>query len=746
MALHQLRRVQLINEVKQLKQRIAELEQEKQDLELLLETTVNHSDRVEQLLYELTQRLEREIKEREHAEAALELILEVLQQEKQDLEIILETITDHGDRMELDLYRSTIEIAQQNRELFRRIAEATPLGIIAVRQSDQQIIYANSTASRELGIPADEILNLKQTELFVVHPNIPVNAQSHETYELRMRRGDGSHFWAAVTFTELTLVKEPTYITTFIDITARKEQETHLHRLVAQRTRELQEAKEKAEAANRAKSQFLSQMSHEIRTPLNAILGFTQLLTLDDNLNPSQIETLKIIQNSGNHLLKLVNEILELSKIEAGKVVLESVVFDLPDRLHQIYEMFRLRAEGKGIQLNWQVDSPRWVIGDPDKLSQVLINLVGNAIKFTDQGSVTLTVSQEVKNDQEVILHFAVTDTGAGIAEAEQKLIFESFGQTKRGRRSAEGTGLGLTISQKIINLMGGEIKVESKLGVGSRFYFSLLFPVATSQPRTAEVEPYSNIEDSKQSYRVLIVDDEPTNLGYLSRLLERLNFLVREAEDGQTGLRLWQEWKPHIILIDWRMPELDGLAMVREIRRTDKKTPILLLTASSYAEDEAEIIEAGCNGYLFKPIDSKLLLTEIDRLLLTAYPPQRQEGLRLLVAEDNPVNQKVILRMLTKLGYTADVTVNGIATLEAIVKNSYDLVLMDVEMPVLDGVAVAQRIMREMENPPKIVAMTAHRDSEERNRCLEAGMTEFITKPISLEALKNLLERYDRS
>ncbi|MFN3361040.1 MAG: response regulator [Pseudanabaenaceae cyanobacterium] len=742
MALHQLRRVQLINEVKQLKQRIAELEQEKQDMELLLETTVNHSDRVEQLLYELTKRLEREIKEREHAEAALELILEVLQQEKRDLEIVLETITDHGDRMEWDLYKDTIEIAQQNRELFRRIAEATPLGIIAERQSDQQIIYANSTATRELGIAAEELLTMKQTELFVVHPNIPVNAQSQETYELRMRRGDGSYFWAAVTFTELTLVKEPTYITTFIDITARKEQETYLHRLVAQRTKELQEAKEQAERANRAKSEFLSQMSHEIRTPLNAILGFAQLLSLDDNLNPTQVETLKIIQNSGNHLLKLVNEILELSKIEAGKIVLQPLVFDLPDRLHQIYEMFRLRAEEKGIQLNWQVDSPRWVVGDPDKLSQVLINLVGNAIKFTDQGSVTLSVTQEAKNEQQVLLHFAVTDTGVGIAEAEQKLIFESFGQTQVGRKSPEGTGLGLTISQKIVQLMGGEIKV----GEGSRFSFSLLCNVSTTTPKETTAEPVLTLEDNQQSYRILLVDDEPTNLAYLSTLLTRSQFVVKEAADGESALHLWREWQPHVILTDWRMPTMDGLAMVREIRKTDKKTPILLLTASSYADDEAEILEAGCNGYMFKPIDGKLLLAEIDRLILTTYPPETHEGLRILVAEDNPVNQKVILRMLTKLGYTADVTTNGIATLEAIQSNRYDLVLMDVEMPILDGVAVAQRVLQDIDNPPTIVAMTAHRDSEERNRCLAAGMKEFITKPISLEALKNLLQRYEGS
>ncbi len=746
MALHQLRRVQLIREVKELKEKIAELEQERKDAELLLETTINHSDRVEQLLYEITKRLEREIKEREHAEAALELILEVLKQEKEDLEIILEATTEHGDRMELDRYRDTIEIAQQNRELFRRIAEATPLGIIAVRQSDGQIIYANSTASKELMLSEEELLKLKQTDLFVVHPDIPINANSSQSYDLRMRRGDGSYFWAGVTFTELQLVKEPTYITTFIDITVKKEQETYLHRLVTQRTKELQQAKEKAEAANRAKSVFLSQMSHEIRTPLNAILGFTQLLSLEKDLSPSQIEALKIIQSSGNHLLKLINEILELSKIEASKIELELVPFDLTDRLHYIYEMFRLKAGEKGIALNWQIDCPQWVIGDPEKISQVLINLIGNAIKFTNQGSVTLDVKQVVKSEQEVLINFAVIDTGAGIAEADQNLIFESFGQTLVGRKASEGTGLGLTISQKIVNLMGGEIKVESKINEGSKFSFSLLLNLPTDIPEKQEVTIETSYLEYDTTYRILIVDDEPTNLSYLNRLLNRSGFAVQEAENAEIGLKLWREWQPHIILTDWRMPKMDGLEMVKQIRQTDNKTPILLITASSYAEDEELILSAGCNSYLFKPVDRNKLLTEIDRWLTEIYPRKAKEPLSILLAEDNPVNQKVILRMLTKLGYSADVAANGQIALDAIKSNKYNLVLMDVEMPILDGIEVTQQVRLEIDNPPAIVAMTAHRDRDEMNRCLKAGMKEFITKPISIEELKKLLERYEGS
>ncbi len=746
MALHQLRRVQLIREVKELKEKIAELEQERKDAELLLETTINHSDRVEQLLYEITKRLEREIKEREHAEAALELILEVLKQEKEDLEIILEATTEHGDRMELDRYRDTIEIAQQNRELFRRIAEATPLGIIAVRQSDGQIIYANSTASKELMLSEEELLKLKQTDLFVVHPDIPINANSSQSYDLRMRRGDGSYFWAGVTFTELQLVKETTYITTFTDITAKKEQETYLHRLVTQRTKELQQAKEKAEAANRAKSVFLSQMSHEIRTPLNAILGFTQLLSLEKDLSPSQIEALKIIQSSGNHLLKLINEILELSKIEASKIELELVPFDLTDRLHYIYEMFRLKAGEKGIALNWQIDCPQWVIGDPEKISQVLINLIGNAIKFTNQGSVTLDVKQVVKSEQEVLINFAVIDTGAGIAEADQNLVFEAFGQTLTGRKASEGTGLGLTISQKIVNLMGGEIKLESKINEGSKFSFSLLLNLPTDIPQKQEVIIETSYLEYDTNYRVLIVDDEPTNLSYLNRLLNRSGFAVQEAENAEIGLKLWREWQPHIILTDWRMPKMDGLEMVKQIRQTDNKTPILLITASSYAEDEELILSAGCNSYLFKPVDRNKLLTEIDRWLTEIYPRKAKEPLSILLAEDNPVNQKVILRMLTKLGYSADVAANGQIALDAIKSNKYNLVLMDVEMPILDGIEVTQQVRLEIDNPPAIVAMTAHRDRDEMNRCLKAGMKEFITKPISIEELKKLLERYEGS
>jgi PAS domain S-box-containing protein len=746
MALHQLRRVQLIREVQALKAKIAELEQEKLDAELLLETTINHSDRVEELLYEITKRLEREIKEREHTEAALELILEVLQREKEDLEILLETTTAHGDLNAYDLYKDTIEIAQQNRELFRRIAEAVPLGIIAVRQSDEQIIYANSHACKELMMEEEQILQLKHKDLFVVHPNIPVNAKSNETYELRMRRTDGSHFWAGVTFTELKLVKEPSYIITFVDITARKEQETYLYRIVSQRTKELEQAKETAERANRAKSEFLAQMSHEIRTPLNAIIGFTQLLTLDKDLTPSQLEAVRIIERSGKHLLKLINEILDLSKVEAGKTSLELLPFNLPDRLYAIQEMFKLKAAEKGITLNWEIDSPQWVIGDADKISQVLINLVSNALKFTDRGSITLSVKQLEQKPNQVLLEFAVIDTGPGISEADQQLIFESFRQTETGRKSPEGTGLGLAISQKLINLMGGEIKVESKLNEGSKFSFSLLLDVPTDPPAAKEQTIEVAQVELDTVYRVLIVDDEPTNLAYLTKLCHRQGFLVQEAEDGEVGLKLWREWHPHIILTDWRMPKMDGLEMVRLIRETDSKIPILLLTASSYAEDKESILSAGCNAYLFKPIDRHKLLGEIDRLLRDAYPPKPIEPLSILVAEDNPVNQKVILRMLKKLGYYADVTANGQTTLEAIKSNRYNLVLMDVEMPILDGVEVAQQVFREMANPPTIVAMTAHRDNEERNRCLQAGMKEFITKPISIEELRQLLDRYEGS
>lgn len=746
MALHQLRRVQLIKEVQALKAKIAELEQEKLDAELLLETTINHSDRVEELLYEITKKLEREIKEREHTEAALELILEVLQREKEDLEILLETTTTHGDLNAYDLYKDTIEIAQQNRELFRRIAEAVPLGIIAVRQSDEQIIYANSHACKELMTEEEQILQLKHKDLFVVHPNIPVNAKSNETYELRMRRTDGSHFWAGVTFTELKLVKEPSYIITFVDITARKEQETYLYRIVSQRTKELEQAKEEAERANRAKSEFLAQMSHEIRTPLNAIIGFTQLLTLDNDLTPSQLEAIRVIESSGKHLLKLINEILDLSKVEAGKTSLELLPFDLPDRLYPIQEMFKLKAAEKGITLNWEIDSPQWVIGDADKLSQVLINLVSNALKFTDRGSVTLSVKQLEKKPNQVLLEFAVIDTGAGISEADQKLIFESFRQTETGRKSSEGTGLGLAISQKLVNLMGGEIQVESKLNEGSKFSFSLLLDVSTDAPEAKEQTIEVAQVESDTVYRVLIVDDEPTNLAYLTKLLHRQGFLVQEGEDGEVGLKLWREWRPHIILTDWRMPKMDGLEMVKLIRETDSKIPILLLTASSYAEDKELILSSGCNAYLFKPIDRHKLLGEIDRLLRDAYPAKLSEPLSILVAEDSPVNQKVILRMLKKLGYHADVTANGQTTLEAIKSNRYNLVFMDVEMPILDGVEVAQQVYREMANPPVIVAMTAHRDNEERNRCLQAGMKEFITKPISIEELRQLLDRYEGS
>ncbi|WP_339381233.1 hybrid sensor histidine kinase/response regulator [Brasilonema sp. UFV-L1] len=410
-------------------------------------------------------------------------------------------------------------------------------------------------------------------------------------------------------------------------------------------SRKLEVKAHEAEAANRAKSEFLANMSHELRTPLNTILGFTQLMTRDSCLNPLQMENLEIVSRSGEHLLTLINDVLSMAKIESGRTTLNESSFDLYHLLDSLEEMFQLKAESKRLQLIFERSSevPKYVRTDESKLRQVLINLLGNAIKFTQEGGVAVRVrkKEENKQQQEVsskqnsqisnhsfepysLLHFEVEDSGPGIAPAEMERLFKPFIQTETGRKSQQGTGLGLTISQQFVHLMGGDITVSSTLGEGTIFSFD----IQCSAAEGAEVQTQQQkrrviaLEPNQPKYRILIVEDKWENRLLLVKTLATLGFEVREAENGQEGVTLWENWEPHLILMDMRMPVMDGYEATKQIKSHLKgqATTIIALTASAFDEERAIVLSAGCDDFVRKPFREEVLLEKMTEYLGVRY------------------------------------------------------------------------------------------------------------------------------
>lgn len=662
-----------------------------------------------------------------------------------------------GIRTEItDRKRMEIQLHEQL-HLVEELIEAIPLPVY-LKDADGRYLRLNRAFELFFSAPRAEFIG---KTLFDLLP--PADARLHADKDAELLAHAGTQTYETVVHTRDGLQHDTIYrkaaltsrdgkihglLGTIIDITERKAVESQVLR-----------AKEAAEAASQAKSDFLANMSHEIRTPMNGIIGMTDL-ALDTALTEEQREFLSIVKSSAESLLSIINDILDFSKIEAGKLMVEHISFDLPRVISETLKTLSLRAYEKNIELVCEIEPglPRHVIGDPSRIRQVLINLVGNAIKFTENGEIALVARLHARAGGELTAHIAVRDTGIGIAPEKQQLIFDAFSQedTSTTRRYG-GTGLGLSISRRLVELMGGNMWLDSTLGEGSTFHFSLALKVDATPPEAK----MGHID--LRGKRILVVDDNETNRRVLSGMLAAWEIISHTADSGLAALALMRTPGARFdcILLDAHMPGMDGFQLAAQLSgEFSELPPMLMLSSGAMRGDAQRCSEVGISGFFSKPISSEEMLAAICRVfgvgtstpgssapkqLVTRHALRElQQSLKVLLVEDHPVNQKLALGLLEKWGHHSTLANHGQEALDILAEQHFDVILMDMQMPIMGGIEATQRIRLKEETLglPRvpIIAMTANAMQGDRDACLASGMDDYLSKPIKAHDLMEKL------
>ncbi len=661
-------------------------------------------------------------------------------------------------RMEME------EALRRSEERYRSIIEQMEDGYF---ETDLHGVFTflNDAAARNVGYAPEELLGMHNSQYTdekntravyavfnqIYKTGIPVRGFAYE-----LIRKDGSAFYNEIS---ASLIRDAQgkpvgFRGISRDITLR---------IAAQE--EMKRAKEAAEAANTAKSEFLANMSHEIRTPMNGVIGMIELL-LDTPLNPQQTQFAQIVRTSGAALLSLLNNILDLSKIEAKKMDLENLDFNLRMAIEDIADMVAVGAQDKGLELTAlvDVDVPSMLRGDPGRLRQTLVNLTGNAVKFTERGQIIIRITRAAEDEQTVTLRFAVSDTGIGIPQDRLNAVFSPFIQVDSSTtRKYGGTGLGLAISRQLAELMGGRIGCDSEAGKGSTFWFTAVFEKQADDAVTT-VETMADLSGVK----VLVVDDHTVNRILVCSLLKQWRCRFAEAADAASALTLLYDACDHgnpfqIALLDMMMPGMDGEELARRIKKDPdlKQTRIIMMTSVGVRGDASRLAAAGFDGFFTKPVRQSHLHDALSMAagrnpgsaspapIITRHTIAefRVTGKKILVVEDNPTNQMVALALLKKLGYAADLAPNGIEAIRAVQAVAYDLVLMDCRMPEMDGYEATRQIRNPQtgaKNPGMpIIALTAHAMMDDQNKYREAGMDDYLAKPVQIKMLAEVLSRW---